>query len=156
MRKFICILCCVYLTSCISPDNAILCDSVAIPETGWCLNHPVLFHVDIDDTTQLYDIFITLRHNTDYEWMNLFLFMKTYYPNMEFSRDTLECFLSDETGRWFGRGSSSVKDCIMLFNSNVRFPQKGRYKFEFIHGMRVDSLRNIMDLGMRIVPSNNN
>jgi gliding motility-associated lipoprotein GldH len=86
--------------------------------------------------------------------MNLFLFLKTYYPNFEFSRDTLECFLSDETGRWFGRGGSSVKNCIWLFKGNVVFPQKGHYKFEFIHGMRTENLKNIMDLGMKIVPSN--
>ena len=154
MRKLICLIFGVYLVSCSLSDNAILYESVAIPETGWTIDQPVRFSVDITDTTQLYDIFITLRHNTDYEWMNLFLFLKTYYPNLEFSRDTLECFLSDETGRWFGRGSSSVKNCMMLFKGNVRFPQKGRYQFEFIHGMRTEKLKNIMDLGMKIVPSN--
>jgi len=154
MRKLICLLCCIYLVSCSSSNNAVLYDSVAIPETGWAIDHPVRFVVDIKDTTQLYDIFVTLRHNTDYEWMNLFLFLKTYYPNLEFSRDTLECFLSDETGRWFGRGGASVKSCIMLFKGNVRFPQEGRYQFEFIHGMRTENLQNIMDLGMKIVPSN--
>jgi gliding motility-associated lipoprotein GldH len=128
-------------------------DSVAIPETGWTIDHPVRFAVDIKDTVQLYDVFITLRHNTDYEFMNLFLFLKTYYPDLEFSRDTLECFLSDETGRWFGKGGPSAKNCKMLFKSNVKFPQKGRYQFEFIHGMRTENLRNIMDLGLKIVPS---
>jgi gliding motility-associated lipoprotein GldH len=128
-------------------------DSVPIPESGWMIDDPVRFAVDIKDTSQLYDVYITLRHNTDYEFMNLFLFLKTYYPDLDFSRDTLECFLSDETGRWFGRGGSSVKDCMMLFKRNVRFPQKGRYQFEFVQGMRTESLENIMDLGLSIVPS---
>ena len=154
MRKFLCLLFCLYLMSCSSSDNAILYESVAISDSGWTLDQPVRFQVDIKDTTQPYDVYITLRHNTDYEWMNLFLFMKTYYPGMEFSRDTLECFLSDETGRWFGRGGSSIKGCKMLFKKNVIFPQEGRYKFEFIHGMRTENLQNIMDFGMKIVPSN--
>jgi gliding motility-associated lipoprotein GldH len=140
--------------SCSSSDNAILSDSVAIPEAGWNIENSVRFNVDIEDTAQPYDVFIMLRHNTDYEFMNLFLFMKTYYPDLEFSRDTLECFLADETGRWFGRGGSSVKDHMMLFQRNVKFPQEGHYQFEFIHGMRTENLQNIMDLGMRIVPSN--
>jgi len=140
--------------SCSPTDNAILYESVAIPESGWRIDQPVRFTVDIKDTAQLYDVYITLRHNTDYNWMNLFLFLKTYYPNMEFSRDTLECFLSDETGRWFGKGGSSIKNCMMLFQRNVKFPQEGRYLFEFVHGMRTENLQNIMDLGLRIVPSN--
>ena len=153
MRKFICLLVCIYLISC-SSDNAILNDSVAISESGWNINDPIRFELEITDTTQLYDVYITLRHNTDYEWMNLFLFLKTYYPNLDYSRDTLECFLSDETGRWFGKGGSSVKDRgAMLFKKGVRFPQEGRYVFEFVQGMRTESVKNIMDLGMKIVPS---
>ena len=153
MRKLVCLLFCTYLMACSPSNNPILYESAAIPDAGWTIDHAVRFSVDIQDTAQPYDIFITLRHNTDYEWMNLFLFMKTYYPSLEFSRDTLECFLSDETGRWFGKGGSSVKNCIMLFQSGVRFPQKGRYTFEFIHGMRTDNLKNIMDLGMKITPT---
>ena len=72
---------------------------------------------------------------------------------MEFSRDTLECFLADETGRWFGRGSSSVRTGTMLFQRNVRFTQMGNHQFVFTHGMRTENLENIMDLGMKIVPS---
>ena len=153
MRKLIGLLICLYLMSCSMSDHAILNDSVAISESGWKIDHPVRFVVDMKDTSQTYDVFITLRHNTNYEWMNLFLFLKTYYPNQEYSRDTLECFLSDETGRWFGRGGPSVKDRIMLFKRNVKFPQEGRYTFEFVHGMRTENLRNIMDLGIKIVPS---
>ena len=153
MRKLICLFICMYFVSCSSSEHPVLYESRAVPEKGWSLDDPVRFELNIADTMQLYDIHITLRHNTDYEWMNVFLFLKTYYPNQEFSRDTLECFLSDETGRWFGRGSSSVKDCIMLFKSEVRFPQEGRYVFEFIHGMRTRSLENIMDVGMKIVPT---
>jgi len=154
MRKLICLLFCIYLSSCSPTNNAILDDSVAIPESGWRIDQPVRFTMDVKDTTQLYDVYITLRHNTDYNWMNLFLFLKTYYPNLEFSRDTLECFLSDETGRWFGKGGSSIKNCMMLFQSNLKFPQEGRYQFEFVHGMRTENLQNIMDLGLKIVPSN--
>ena len=154
MRKLVCILFCICLLSCSSSNTPILNESVAIPDAGWTTDHAVRFTIDVKDTLQPYDIFISVRHNTDYEWMNLFLFMKTYYPNLEFSRDTLECFLSDETGRWFGRGGSSVKDHTMLFVRNVKFPQMGRYQFEFIHGMRTEKLENIMDLGLKIVPSN--
>jgi len=152
MRKLISVLFGIFLVSCSLADQAVLSESVAIPETGWTMENPIQINAKIKDTSQLYDVYIMLRHNTDYEWINLFLFLKTYYPNQEFSRDTLECFLSDETGRWFGKGSS-VKDHTMLFKSNVKFPQEGHYQFEFVQGMRTESLQNIMDLGMKIVPS---
>jgi gliding motility-associated lipoprotein GldH len=153
MRKLIDLIISAYLISCVPTCTAILNETVAIPETGWTIDNPVRFMAEITDTNQLYDIYITVRHNTDYEWMNLFLFLKTLYPCLEFSRDTLECFLADETGRWFGRGSSSVRTGTMLFQRNVRFTQIGNHQFIFTHGMRTENLQNIMDLGMEIVPS---
>jgi gliding motility-associated lipoprotein GldH len=153
MRKLIYLWICIGLTSCLPSDNAILNESATLPESGWNMKQPVCFEMEVKNTAQLYDIYITLRHNTDYECMNLFLFLKTYYPNQEYSRDTLECFLADETGRWFGKGSSSMKSCEMLFKRGVKFPQEGRYTFEFVQGMRTESVKNIMDLGMKIVPT---
>jgi gliding motility-associated lipoprotein GldH len=144
----------MYLASCSPLNNPLLDETAAISENGWRIDQPIRFEIQVTDTLQLYDVYISLRHNTDYEWMNLFLFLKTYYPDQEYSRDTLECFLSDETGRWFGKGGSSVKDRVMLFRRNVRFPQEGRYVFEFVQGMRTESVKNVMDLGMKVVPSN--
>ena len=155
MRKCICLLACLYLTSCAWSDDAILDESVAISEDGWSIDRPVRFETEVTDTAQFYDIYLILRHNTDYEWMNLFLFLTTGFPDETSARDTLECFLSDETGRWFGKGSPSIKSCEMLFKRHVTFPQTGLYTFEFVQGMRTESIKNIMDLGMKIVPSNN-
>ncbi len=151
MRKLFVIWVCFGLASCSSRENVVMDETKAIPENGWLIENPLRFEMDVEDTMQLYDVYITLRHSTDYEWMNLFLFLKTYYPNQEFSRDTLECFLSDETGRWFGEGGSSVKDCRMLFKRSVRFPREGRYIFEFTQGMRVENLKNIVDVGVQMV-----
>ncbi|MDR2907872.1 MAG: gliding motility lipoprotein GldH [Bacteroidales bacterium] len=152
MRKLWIFLITFGLMACSSSDSILLNDTKAIPENGWNIAQPVSFETEIKDTIQSYDVYITLRHNTDYEWMNLFLFLKTYYPNQDYSRDKLECFLADETGRWFGKGGS-VKDCEMLFKKQVRFPQAGRYAFEFTQGMRTESIKNIMDFGIKIVES---
>lgn len=156
MRKLFCITiitCC--LASC-SPSETVLVDKVqTIPKEGWKIEEPVRFEMEVTDTLQYCDVYITVRHNTDYEWMNLFLFLKTYYPNQEFSRDTLECFLADEAGYWFGKGSTSIKNCDMLFKRNVKFNQLGHYVFEFTQGMRTNNLNNIMDVGIRIVETPN-
>jgi gliding motility-associated lipoprotein GldH len=153
MRKLFCLLFGLYLTSCSSSEDAVLNEIKVVSEKGWNINEPVSFEMDVADTAQLYDVFITLRHNTDYEWMNLFLFMKTYYPDKSYSRDTLECFLADESGRWFGKGGASIKYHEMLYKKYVKFPQEGHYTFEFTQGMRTKSLRNVMDLGIKLVKS---
>jgi len=156
MRRLIYLLICIFLVSCSKPDYSVWNESAAISESGWSVDRPIRFEMELTDTLQTYDVYITLRHNTDYEWMNLFLFLKTCYPDQTYSCDTLECFLADETGRWFGKGGSSVKDCMMLFKSKMKFQQAGHYTFEFVQGMRTESVKNIMDVGMRIVPSEDN
>jgi len=65
-------------------------------------------------------------------------------------RDTLECPLADQNGKWMGNGLGDIWDNKFLFKSNMTFQRKGTYKFIFTQAMRVDSLPLIMDAGLSI------
>jgi gliding motility-associated lipoprotein GldH len=137
-------------------DNDVVYSDVRnVSPQEWTPEEKVDFSVAITDTTISYDFFIYLRHNINYEWSNLFLFMKTVYPNQFYSLDTLECTLAEPTGRWLGKGFGTKKE-LTIFVKTVKFPQKGNYFFEMKQGMRDIELKNMENIGIIISKHRNN
>lgn len=119
-------------------------------EGVWNLTDIVKFNVDIADIKQPYNFYLNLRIKDTYRYANLFLYMKTLYPDGKISVDTVECYLADVDGRWLGSRSGSLIDSRMIFRKNVVFPQAGRYSFEFEQAMRDTLLDGVEDFGIRI------
>ncbi len=121
-----------------------------IPESGWKISDVKKFEVEILDPSTSANFYINVRNADGYPYNNLFLFIKTNFPNGKFSNDTLECVLADANGKWLGKGIGDIYDNQIPFKRNVHFPLAGKYTFEIQHGMRYESIPLIMDIGLRI------
>lgn len=121
-----------------------------IPETGWKTDNILKFDVEIKDPSTPTNFYVNVRNADGYPYSNIYLFVKTKFPNGKMANDTLECILADEKGKWLGSGLGDIYDNQILFKRNVRFPMAGKYSFEIQHGMRSDVIPLIMDVGLRI------
>jgi gliding motility-associated lipoprotein GldH len=121
-----------------------------IPESGWEQVNSVKFDVDIKDPSSPVHFYVNVRHADGYPYSNLFLFIKTVFPDGKSSNDTLECVLADDKGKWLGSGLGDIYDNQIPFKRNARFPVAGKYHFEIQHGMRPENVPLIMDVGLRI------
>jgi gliding motility-associated lipoprotein GldH len=128
--------------------------NVKLPDNVWNIDTVVKLQVDIADTTQPANFYVNVRNSEGFPYSNLYLFIKTKFPNGQQSNDTLECVLADEKGQWLGSGMGDIYDNQIPFKRNVRFPVPGTYTFELQHGMRVTDLPLIMDVGLRIEKAN--
>lgn len=124
-------------------------NNLPIKNEVWNVNDKPFFEVEVEDTLKLFNFYINLRNNSSYEYSNIYLFLNTYFPNGEQSRDTIECILADSRGYWLGKGTEIIEHQI-LFKRGVRFPMPGVYRFEFEQAMRKDELEDILDIGLRI------
>lgn len=124
--------------------------NIEIENNVWDSAQKVKFEVNITDTVSGNNVLINLRHAGFYPYSNLFLFINTTFPNGKTTRDTAECILADDNGKWFGKGLGDLWDARILFKRNVRFSQSGTYIFEYEQAMRVEKLSGIMDIGLRI------
>ena len=138
----------LFFTSC--DDKRIFEENRAIPETGWDSSNVVKFDVDIKDPATAANFYVNVRNADGYPYSNLYLFVKTKFPNGKQSNDTLECMLADEKGKWIGKGVGDIYDNQIPFKKNVRFPEAGIYSFEIAQGMRTANIPLIMDVGLRI------
>ena len=138
----------LFFSSC---DNTrIFEENQTIPENVWNKNNVLKFDVDVVDTISPSNFYVNVRNADGYPYNNVFLFIKTTFPNGKISDDTLECVLADEKGKWLGSGMGDMYDNQIPFKRNVRFPNTGKYTFEIQQGMRIDNIPLIMDVGLRI------
>ncbi len=145
-----CILFVFVLFSC--DPNRVFDKNVKIDNGIWNKNNKLFFSVKIDDTVSLYNFYINIRNDGTYPNSNIFIFVKIIFPNGKFLRDTVECFLSDPSGKWLGHGFGDIWDNQILYKKGVMFPVKGEYYFEFEQGMRAKDgkLQGVRDIGLRI------
>ncbi len=122
----------------------------AIDQNIWYYRDAKTFEVDIVDSLQAFNFYINVRNTIDYEYANLYFFIKTELPNGKLAVDTIECQLANLEGKWLGSGSSEFRDNSFILRQNMRFTQKGMYRFYLKHGMRSDSLQGIADVGIRL------
>ncbi len=77
--------------------------------------------------------------------------MTTKFPNGNLTRDTIECILAGNKGKWLGKGWGHLKENEILLNQSMHFPVKGKYEFWIQQAMRADTLKGIANVGLRIV-----
>jgi gliding motility-associated lipoprotein GldH len=139
---------CILLLSC--NNNVVFTDSVPISGKKWDLMNILSFKVPIDDTLKSNNVIFTIRTGSSYPFRNIYLFVQTKSPDGKFITDTLQYYLADEKGKWYGRGFGDIHELNLPYKSNVFFPIKGIYQFNIRHGMRIEDLNGVYDFGLRI------
>jgi gliding motility-associated lipoprotein GldH len=121
-----------------------------MPGKRWELMNILSFRVPVDDTLSSNNVTFTIRSGSAYPYRNIYLFVKTVSPDGSSKTDTLEYFLADEKGKWYGKGFGDIHELNLPYRSNVFFPRRGIYQFNIQHGMRKENLEGIYDIGLRI------
>lgn len=117
---------------------------------GWSKDSLYVFNVPITDTSATYNVYINLRNSGDYPYQNLWLFLSRKSPNKTGLKDSIECYLADQRGKWLGTGLGSIREMPILYQQNVKFDQPGTYNYYIVQGMRDSILTGINDIGMRV------
>lgn len=130
--------------------NQVYEKNVELTDLKWHKDSVIIFKVDVQDTLSAHNVYINIRNTSQYQMQNLFLFIKATSPNGTVLRDTFECYLADERGKWTGSGWGDIYDNQFIYKRNVRFPLSGTYTFEYVQAMRTEELKYISDLGLRV------
>jgi gliding motility-associated lipoprotein GldH len=143
--------CGLWLSSC--GKQVVFSNYCTFKDNEWPAKEKAVFDVEINDTQTLNNVSLMIRHADSYPYSNIFLFVKTVYPDGKITNDTMEVLMGNQKGEWLGSGAGDIFDLKVPIKNNVRFPLAGKYHFEFEQGMRVDPLPLIMDFGFEIEKS---
>lgn len=139
----------LFLYSCKKPFFQ---DMKTFSELQWHMDSMVKFNINIQDTLQLYDFYVLIRHTNEYPYQNLYCFVTSLYPGDIMRCDTVNFILADDQGKWLGRKSGKFYDDEILISRKVRFETPGVYSFEFLQAMRDTILHGIHSFGIKLVP----
>lgn len=131
-------------------QGVLFVENQPVPKAVWDQDRFFKFDVQVADTKQLYNIYLQVRNDGRYAFSNVWLFIMTSSPTGAHMRDTVECVLANEEGRWLGKGSGGRYSLEIPYRYQVRFPYSGVYSFEIQHGMRIKELPHLTDIGLRI------
>ncbi len=134
-------------------DNLVFEENQSFEKKSWSQSVSPVFEVEISDTLLACDFYFNLRHGEDYTYSNLYVFMKTEFPNGMVAKDTMEFILQSPDGKWNGSGLGDIRDNQILFKQNLKFPLKGKYRFILEQAMREETLEHISEIGLRIEKS---
>lgn len=126
---------------------------VQVPDP-WNNEKVLHFNVNVTDTAQAQDVYLSVRNTGKYGFSNLYLFVTAHSPNGTSVRDTVEIVLANEHGKWLGTGAASVFTLYHPYRKNIRFPLRGIYAFDIEQAMWVTDLSSITDIGLMIQKAN--
>jgi gliding motility-associated lipoprotein GldH len=123
--------------------------------SSWHKDSIVTFNLPQLDSTNRYDLFVTIRDNNNYPYNNLFLIVAMESPNGYTKVDTLEYLMAHPDGTLLGDGFSDIKESKLYYKENVKF--RGKYKVHIKQAVRATGkvsgttlLDGITDVGFRI------
>lgn len=120
-------------------------------DNSWRKDDMKTLSFEVSDASNPKNITFVVRNNNKYPYNNLFLISTIKGNEGKFVKiDTLQYLLAKPNGEWLGTGMGKVKEIVLLYKSDFRFPEDGKYSIEIKQGMRRDILQGIEDIGVQI------
>ena len=129
----------VFFLSC--QKNNVINQYKEFEEQKWHTDSIVRFNYFIEDSLSHHIIKLNIRHSTDYEFQNLFLFV---YDDL--NKDTIEVFLADKRGKWIGKGMGDVREVELTLYKAKKYFSQGQKHFMIEQAMRYGEKEEIMVL----------
>ncbi len=125
--------------------------SYPIPEEGWTYRDTLVFDFSIPDTLHLYDLQLEVRHHTDFPFQNLYIRIRTRFPDGQAQSQNLSLELMDQVGFWQGDCSGQTCTFGLSFQENVFFQQTGKYQIILEQYSRRDRLEGVESIELAVV-----
>ena len=137
--------------------NRIYERNVKFSDRIWNKDSAALFDFEITDINANYKFYFNLRNTILYPYQNIYLSysLEDTLGNVYDSDLTNINLFNSKTGKPFGNGMGDIFDHQYLVIEDYQFNNPGMYLFRIKQYMRMDSLPEIMSVGLRIERLNN-
>ena len=131
--------------------NKVFEEYIEVEDANWQKENIASFEFIAKDTITAHNIYINIRNTGDYLYSNLYLFVTMKGPNGGILKDTVNCILADNRGKWLGSGVGDLWDLQIPYVGGFKFAQTGSYIISYEQAMRVEKgLKGITDIGLRV------
>ncbi|WP_400193628.1 gliding motility lipoprotein GldH [Hymenobacter sp. B81] len=123
-----------------------------LPDYSWSVQNKPAFEFQIEDTTQVYDVYFNVRNASAYGYYNLYAKHTLTDPQGRVRSQLLHhmILMDPKTGEPLGDGTGDIFDHQFLALPKQRFGTAGTYRIVLEQYMRQDVLPGIMAVGVRV------
>lgn len=132
-------------------DRELYNSQTAVSADGWEMHDFKSFVVEIPQN-DCYDIEMFVRHDSEYEYRNLWLFIDHIKPDSTFATDTLNIELADAYGRWLGGGWGSYHQMEFPVAYKMSL-DSGTHQIRIKQAMREYKLKGVANVGVKVIRS---
>ncbi len=122
----------------------------SVDASGWNWEDTKKFTFTIDEDQHYYNLICGLRITSEYKYSNIWMLYTIKGDNGYERKDQFQLILSDNIGRWKGRGVSNLISYQEPFLTHLKL-KKGTYTFEITQNMRDEELEAVNNIGLQIV-----
>ncbi|MGB0881565.1 MAG: gliding motility lipoprotein GldH [Vicingaceae bacterium] len=132
-------------------SNKVFEEYIEVENANWKKENIASFQFEAKDTTAAHNLYINVRNTGTYAYSNIYLFVTMQGPNGGLLKDTVNCVLADNRGKWLGNGVGDLWDLRIPYVGGFKFAQSGKYTVSLEQAMRVENgLEGITDIGLRV------
>lgn len=139
---------CLFFSSCSTDESRLLDEFKQVNVNSWTWNQGYKFSFTVTDSTWFYDLDCNLRITGSYSYSNIWLVYQLDGPQLS-AKNQFEIVLSDNTGKWLGKGQSNLLSYEQTFAKGLKL-KPGTYTLEFFQNMRDEQLKAVSDIGLRV------
>lgn len=136
--------------------NNVYHKEINIQDREWSRFDTLSYTFNIDDINNEYNFYYAIRNGIDYPNYNLYIRYTLKDSTGEVYQTELQNMdlFHPKTGRPFGKGSiGDIYEHEILALEKFKFPYQGMYHMDLQHYMRIDSLADVLSVGLIIEPS---
>ncbi len=123
-----------------------------LPSEGWSKNLPIKFVPEYADSSQTYDIQLSIRHNNSYHYSNLSLAVDMIDSVKVIHRKEVDFELSDSYGNWKGAGFGALYQASIVIASGIK-PTDVNSIVVWQTMANCDVVKDVADIGITVVPN---
>lgn len=118
------------------------------PDLEWLKEDKREFKVPVEDNTSLYDMRLSFRYATGYQYRVVQVKVTETSPAGEETVNEYELKVRDENGEYIGEPGLDIWDSEHLVETGKKYPETGTYTYVIEHTMPVDPLNFPMEIGL--------
>ncbi len=143
MKNFFCILLLSTLLGC---SGAMVEQRLDVPNSVWLKEVPMIFTMQVEDTSTPVDLVVTLRHGTLIAFKSLNLRLNYTTPSGKTDKKYFTFDIRNADGSLKGEAAGDICDTEMTIISGLQLTEKGKYIFSVVHEMEDNALPLVMDM----------
>ena len=152
MKSIYCIFIAIILFFSSCSTDSVYQENRTISPKGWSMRDTLHYTLPVPQDDKNYQLQLLVRHDANYDYQSLWLFLRDKAQEVDQNTDTLEIPLADAYGRWIGESAGTLYTQRFLWLDTIQGSSTDTLHLSIIHGMRDTLLLHLSDIGIRLVP----